>query len=107
MVKKPKKPKKPKKDKSMAWTPAKAQLLGTLFKERLEVENDPKEIERWGLTRTWGQILNNNVPDSAKQTILNDLIDDKIVFLDVISNEASASITEWGTDIVNLTANKE
>jgi len=91
----------------MAWTPDKAVLLGNLFRERLVVENDPDLVLQWGLTRSWANILNQNVTDASKQLILNELIDDKIIYLNNVSDNASAIITNAGTDIVDLNANKE
>jgi len=91
----------------MAWTPDKAVLLGNLFRERLVVENDPDLVLQWGLTRSWANILNQNVTDASKQLILNELIDDKIIYLNNVSDNASAIITNAGTDIVDLNTNKE
>jgi len=81
VTKKPKKPKKPKKDKEVAWTQIKQDVLKDLIRERITVEQTPKLSEEWLLSRTLLQILNIYLSDAIKQNILNDLIDDKIAYL--------------------------
>jgi hypothetical protein len=106
VTKKPKKPKKIK-DKDVAWTPEKNQLLGNMFRERLSVEGDVSSFQEWGLTRSWANILNTHLDDVTKQLILNDLIDDKLDYLTVRANQASASVTAIGLEVIDLTSNKE
>jgi hypothetical protein len=90
--KKPKKPKKPK-EKDVAWTPAKQTALKELLNERVSVEASGDTFLEWDITRSWIAILNSHITDLIKQNVLNDLIDDKIHYLQIQQNNASASIT--------------
>ena len=82
-------------------------LLRNLLRERMAVESNMAVLQEWGLTDSWEDILNTHVDNTSKQLILNDLIDDKVVYLTIKQDQASAAVTQIGGDIVNLNLNKE
>lgn len=68
----------------MAWTETKQSLIRDMLQERVQVESNRGLSEEWGITRSWMEIINSYVTDAIKQNILNDLIDDKIAYLQII-----------------------
>lgn len=66
----------------MAWTPEKNVLLYQMIKERFGVESNINDIKQWGITTTWTAIFDKYITEKQKQSILNDLIEDKIAFID-------------------------
>lgn len=106
MVKKPKKPKKPK-EKKVAWNDTKQSVLRELLMERVYVEKHPELAIKWGLTTTWMGIINAYVTDAIKQSVLNDLIDDKVAYLNILIADNSAENTDFQNTITQGLALKE
>jgi hypothetical protein len=77
----------------VAWNQTKQNVLRDLLQERVQVEQYASTYDEWGLTRSWISIINSYVTDTIKQNILNDLIDDKVAYLQSQQNVKSAEIT--------------
>ena len=90
----------------MAWTPEKNILLRNLFYERLYVE-DSQSWYLWKASRSWTQIFNNNVTNTQKQLMLNDLIDDKVLYMNNTITATQTSSTQLVGARDALLTNKE
>lgn len=82
----------------MAWTPEKNELLYQMLKERFSVESNIDQIKKWNLARSWTAIIDPIVLKEQKQKILNELISDKIVYID----NKITDTTGTGTSLVDL-----
>jgi hypothetical protein len=91
----------------MAWTQSKQDLLKNLLTERVRVEQSPEAVANWGITVGWMQILNTYVTDAIKQNVLNDLIDDKIAYLQTIQASNTSENSSLQTTIDQGLALKE
>lgn len=91
----------------MAWTNDKNILLRDLLNERIGVENSVTQSASWELTRSWIQILNAYVTNAQKQLVLNDLIDDKVAYLNRRITFQSSVPINTTTERDTLLTNKE
>ena len=91
----------------MAWTPDKNELLYQMLKERYSVEGNLTDLKQWNLARNWTKIIDKFVTDKEKQLILNDLIDDKVIYIDNNITATSDTGVSLGIQKTTLLTNKE
>lgn len=91
----------------MAWTTTKQQVIQDLLNERIVVEANAQQAEEWALTRTWMGIINSHVTDEIKQNILNDLIDDKTIYLNAVKTAHQTAVDDIDVTIAQGISLKE
>jgi hypothetical protein len=87
------------------WTTDKKEKLMELLKERMVIERSPDKYLAWGLPRSWKDVIDLHIND--KQSMLNDLIDDKVRALGLEQTSLNVGSTSIGVSITSLNNMKE
>lgn len=89
----------------MAWTKDKVDLFASILIERIGAE---QSVARdWVITQTWINVFEKHIPPDIFQKMLNDFIDEKIVYMDNKISQATLDAGELEREKTNLLNNKE